>query len=317
MLYVAHIVTTVATLAIFSASAWRFARPKLLEMINIGRAGRGCAAALVGLATLGHQVGYNNILSMYAVVAADAAAVPAARAASASILDGVGVRPDLVRRRLLAGRAGNTIRPRGFWFLNPLSWQFLFVIGMAAMMHVRRGGTICCSAPAGRDLAGLISCSRLIWVRWSLWGLEAKLDLPAGACRLRQDLPVAAAPAACAGASLSHRGDPVAAQTSATCQQFERCAGHSGQALAAGVHRRHGAGDAMIGRSAEGGLWRRHACSTTGLIAAGLALQFALGLLAGMAADRSAGAASAPSSRSARCRDHAGMRSRLSCKPSP
>ncbi|MGO7594084.1 OpgC domain-containing protein, partial [Rhizobium leguminosarum] len=30
----------------------------------------------------------------------------------------------------------------GYWFLNPLSWQFLFSIGIVSMLHIKRGGTI-------------------------------------------------------------------------------------------------------------------------------------------------------------------------------
>jgi hypothetical protein len=174
-LYVAHIVTTVATLAIFSASALLFARPKLLEMINIGALVEDTPRALVGLATLGHQVGYNNILSMYAVVLL---MLPLFLLLS---------RINLVLMVTVSGLvwfaagywqvAPENYPTEGFWFLNPLSWQFLFVIGMAAMMHVRRGGTICYSAPLAAISLGYILFS-LVWVRWSLWGLEAKLDLP-------------------------------------------------------------------------------------------------------------------------------------------
>ena len=68
VLYVAHIMTTVATLAIFSAAALYFKQPVLLRLINIDIFIDDTPEALVGIATLGHQIGYNNILSMYAVV---------------------------------------------------------------------------------------------------------------------------------------------------------------------------------------------------------------------------------------------------------
>src|SRR4051812_3563399 len=68
VLYVAHIMTTVATLAIFSAAAMHFQRPDLLKLINIEMIIEDTPEALVGIATLGHQIGYNNILSMYAAV---------------------------------------------------------------------------------------------------------------------------------------------------------------------------------------------------------------------------------------------------------
>jgi hypothetical protein len=65
----------------------------------------------------------------------------------------------------------------GYWFLNPLSWQFLFVIGIAAMLHVKRGGTI----PFNRWLAGAAAAyvvAALLWVRIPLWGVETSLGLP-------------------------------------------------------------------------------------------------------------------------------------------
>ncbi|MEQ1952766.1 OpgC family protein [Mesorhizobium yinganensis] len=174
-LYVAHIVTSVATLAIFSAAALWFARPKLLEMINIGSLVEDTPRALVGLATLGHQVGYNNILSMYAVVLL---MLPLFL-----LLSRINLLLMLTVSGLVWFAAGywqvapENYPTEGFWFLNPLSWQFLFVIGMAAVMHVRRGGTICYSAPLALISLGYILLS-LVWVRWSLWGLEAKVHLP-------------------------------------------------------------------------------------------------------------------------------------------
>jgi hypothetical protein len=65
----------------------------------------------------------------------------------------------------------------GVWFLNPLSWQFLFVIGIAGIMHVRRGGTIAFNKYLFGLCAGYIAIA-LIWVRWPLWGIDTSLGLP-------------------------------------------------------------------------------------------------------------------------------------------
>jgi hypothetical protein len=65
----------------------------------------------------------------------------------------------------------------GYWFLNPFSWQFLFVIGMAVMMNVKRGGAL----PVNRWLVGaavLYLVTALLWVRVPLWGVDVSMGLP-------------------------------------------------------------------------------------------------------------------------------------------
>jgi len=175
VLYVAHIMTTVATLAIFSAAALHFARPDLLKLINIQMIIEDTPEALVGIATLGHQIGYNNILSVYAAMFL---AVPLfLLIGTISLWLMVGVSGMVW---LLAGLyqiAPGDFPGEGYWFLNPLSWQFLFVIGMAAIMHVKRGGRIGFNPwLAGAASAYLLVA--LIWVRIPLWGVETSLGLP-------------------------------------------------------------------------------------------------------------------------------------------
>jgi hypothetical protein len=175
VLYVAHIMTTVATLAIFSAAALHFARPDLLKLINIQMIIEDTPEALVGIATLGHQIGYNNILSVYAAMFL---AVPLFLfIGTISLWLMVGVSGMVW---LLAGLyqiAPGDFPGEGYWFLNPLSWQFLFVIGMAAIMHVKRGGRIGFNPwLAGAASAYLLVA--LVWVRIPLWGVETSLGLP-------------------------------------------------------------------------------------------------------------------------------------------
>ena len=176
VLYVTHIMTTIGTLAIFSAAAIWFARPDLLKLINIETIVSDTPRALVGLASLGHQIGYNNILPMYAA---------ALLMLPVFLLIGTfSLRLMVVASGLLWLAAGLWhIAPfnyptAGLWFLNPLSWQFLFVIGMAAMIHVRRGGEISFQ-PILAVMAGAYVVLAFAWVRIPLWGAEAGLDLPA------------------------------------------------------------------------------------------------------------------------------------------
>ncbi len=175
VLYITHIVATVAALAIFAAGAILYAEPELLRQINIGPVVEQTPQALVGIATLGHQLGYNNILPMYAALML---MVPFWLWLSRWSLAATVVASGALW--LAAGllRLGPVEYPNGnIWFLNPLSWQFLFVIGMAATIHVRRGGEIGFSRALAGLAAGYLLLS-LLWVTLGWWGAEAALGLP-------------------------------------------------------------------------------------------------------------------------------------------
>jgi hypothetical protein len=176
VLYVSHIVMTVLALAIFSVGALYADRPDLLQQINIGPVMDDTAKAFVGIVTLGHQLGYNNILSVYALLLLlspmfllFAVHWPKATLAVSGVL------------WLVAGLA--QIAPPnyplpGYWFLNPLSWQFLFVVGMIGTMHVRRGGAV----PVNCWLIGAAAAyvlAALAWIYTPLWGVDRWFGLPA------------------------------------------------------------------------------------------------------------------------------------------
>ena len=250
VLYITHIMTTVATLAIFSAAALAFARPDLLKLINIELIINDTPEALVGIATLGHQVGYNNILSMYAVVLMTMPFFLLIGSVSLRLMV-------IVSGAVWLGAGVLQIAPHNFpgegvWFLNPLSWQFLFVIGMAGMMHVRRGGEI---RPNRVMAAGAVFylVGALLWVRIPLWGIETASGLPTvvtgfdktflSASRLLHILAIAylVRERAMAFQPGAHPARPPARGAR--------------QAFAAGVRRRHLAGDGRAGD--EGGAPRR------------------------------------------------------------
>ncbi|BCH31057.1 membrane protein [Mesorhizobium sp. L-8-10] len=176
VLYASHIVTTMTALAIFAVAAVHASRPELLVEINIGPVISDTARALVGIVTLGHQIGYNNILSLYAaLIVMSPVFLLAARASPALAL---GLSGGLW---LVAGIwqiAPPNYPEAGFWFLNPLSWQFLFMIGIVGRMHVAQGGRI----SADRRLVWLAAAYVVIslaWVHSPLWGRDAWLGLPA------------------------------------------------------------------------------------------------------------------------------------------
>ncbi|TPI62188.1 hypothetical protein FJ420_27730 [Mesorhizobium sp. B3-1-3] len=175
VLYISHIVITMVVIALFCAAALFAHRPEILMMINIEPLMRNTPQVLLGIVTLGHQLGYNNILPVYAALLL---------AAPAFVLF-VSYRPvpALIASGLLWLVAGiwqiappNYPEP-GLWFLNPLSWQFLFNIGLAAMLHVKRGGRIPVN-PWLLGAAGIYVIGAAIWVHSPLWGQITWFDLP-------------------------------------------------------------------------------------------------------------------------------------------
>jgi hypothetical protein len=175
VLYSAHIVATIAAVAIFCAAAVFAKHPEILAQINIKPLMDRPAEAMIGIATLGHQMGYNNILPLYAALLLLAPllfVLASYRLWVALTVSGL--------VWLLAGlyRLAPPNYPEpGVWFLNPLSWQFLFTIGLVSVLHVRRGGKV----PVNGWMVGgalVYVAGALIWVRSPLWGQVSWFGLP-------------------------------------------------------------------------------------------------------------------------------------------
>nr|WP_244514822.1 OpgC domain-containing protein [Ensifer sp. LCM 4579] len=175
-LYVAHIMTSIVTLAIFSAGALYFGRQELIGEINIRPIVEQTEQGIVAMVLLGHQLGYNNILSMYAVLLLMLPAMLWLNAISPRLL--------FAASAILWLAAGcfklvpYNFLDEGYWFLNPWSWQFLFVIGILCMNHVRAGGHL----PRSPWLIGLSAAYVFIsacWVQFSWWHIDFSFGLPA------------------------------------------------------------------------------------------------------------------------------------------
>lgn len=177
-LYLAHMITTFMTLALFIAGAWLFHRPGLLCEINILAILTNLKEGLPALVLLGHQIGYNNILPMYGALML---MVPI-------ILFLNRINPLLALSVsgivwLLSGIyeiAPKNMLIEGYWFLNPLSWQFLFTIGIVGMMHVRAGGKLP-KHPLLLIASAAYVLVSFVWVVGHLWSFGevlASLGLP-------------------------------------------------------------------------------------------------------------------------------------------
>lgn len=177
-LYLAHMITTFMTLALFIAGAWLFHRVGLLCEINILAVLTNPQAGIPALMLLGHQIGYNNILPMYGalmlmvpiILLLEAKSPLLALVVSGSVWLLSGIYEIAPHNTLI----------EGYWFLNPLSWQFLFTIGIVGMMHVRRGGKLPQHPLLMALAAGYVGLS-FVWVVGQLWGIGnalASLGLP-------------------------------------------------------------------------------------------------------------------------------------------
>ncbi|WP_037075412.1 OpgC family protein [Rhizobium mesoamericanum] len=177
-LYLAHMITTFMTLALFLTGAWIFHRPGLLCEINILAVLTNLKAGIPSLVLLGHQIGYNNILPMYGALMLMVPLILVLNAASpllALVVSGT--------VWLFAGMyeiAPHNMLIEGYWFLNPLSWQFLFTIGIVGTVRVYRGGKLP-QSPILLVLAATYVVLSFAWVVGQLWSLGialASLGLP-------------------------------------------------------------------------------------------------------------------------------------------
>lgn len=177
-LYMAHMITTFITLVLFISGAWLFRQPGLLCEVNILAVLMNPHQGIPALLLLGHQIGYNNILPMYAALLLMVPVILVLEAISPRLLLLVSGAVWLVAG--IYQIAPHTTLLDGFWFLNPLSWQFLFVIGIVAIRHVKRGGKIAYH-PVLFGLSAFYVALSFVWVTDQLWSVGdwlASLGLP-------------------------------------------------------------------------------------------------------------------------------------------
>ncbi len=136
-LYFVHIAITMLCLAIFAGAALWFDLPVVLLRNNVEPVLGHPLQALIGIPLLTHQLGYLNILPLYAVLLL---------AAPLAII--VGLRRPWLMLGLsiliwvLAGQFRINLPNfpnAGGWFFNPFSWQILFVIGLLSGMAMKQG----------------------------------------------------------------------------------------------------------------------------------------------------------------------------------
>lgn len=137
---------------------------------------RDPTSALIGIVTMGHQFGYFNILPLYCVLMLSAPAMIWAALKNPKAF--------LVGSAALWMIAG-TLRlnfpnypTNGGWFLDPLSWQLVFAIGVVIGVSVKEGRRFCSYHPAIFALATTYLVAACAVVQMGLWSHLQAPDLP-------------------------------------------------------------------------------------------------------------------------------------------
>lgn len=160
-LYFVHIAVTMLCLAIFAGAALWFDLPVVLLRNNVEPVFGHPLQALIGIPLLTHQLGYLNILPLYAILLL---------AAPLAILIGLR-RPWLmagisVALWALAGQFRINLPnfpTSGGWFFNPFSWQLLFVTGLLSGMAMKGGTSF---IPFNRALYAVAAAFLIVVLLW-------------------------------------------------------------------------------------------------------------------------------------------------------
>lgn len=127
MIYLAQVVMTAFAVAMLAGAAMVLATPDYLQWHNVGPVLNDAARANIGLVLMSHQMGYFNILPLYVVLMAAAPLIVLlyrkAPAALFALSFGIYLYALAFRVNIPTWPADDE------WFLNPLTWQFLFVLG--------------------------------------------------------------------------------------------------------------------------------------------------------------------------------------------
>ncbi|WP_208433552.1 OpgC family protein [Bartonella taylorii] len=167
-LYGAYLFTTFVTLSLFFAGFLLWRSEKLLSMNNVGLFLTQPFVAFFSTLSFGHQLGYNNILPLYIVLMLFAPFVLYLSCKHKGLL--------LLSSFILYLVCGfYKIAPHSYplegkWFLNPLSWQFLFIIGLTATLSLKQGKTITFK-PFWIVLSAGYLLLAFLWVRFNWWSI--------------------------------------------------------------------------------------------------------------------------------------------------
>lgn len=162
-LYSVHVVITMISLTIMLGAAFWFGADKMWQINNVGPWMKAPVQATIGIATLGHQFGYLNILPMYSVLLLMTPVLIVVAHRNIWVMLGGSF--------LLWVFTGETrlnipaFPNDGGWFFNPFAWQFLFAIGLAAGMRLKSGERLVPNMPWLKWTTLVILVLVLAWMK--------------------------------------------------------------------------------------------------------------------------------------------------------
>lgn len=161
VLYLSHIFLTMAGIAIFAFAAEAFGLTELLTKNNLRQVFENTGPALIGIVTLGHQIGYVNILPAYSLLLL---------AAPFAVLVGLRAPRVLLAASVVLWFATGLFRLNlpaypnpGGWFFNVFAWQLIFVVGLLTGIALRDGRRF---VPRSKLLFALAAGWLLVVLAW-------------------------------------------------------------------------------------------------------------------------------------------------------
>jgi hypothetical protein len=162
-LYLVHLFTTAWALAIAAGAALWLGTSRGLHVNEVQVLLREPLGFLVGVPLLTHQLGYVNILPMYAVILFAAPALLWLALRRPWMLAGLSATLWLLTG-LFEWNMPAFPNPGG-WFFNPLAWQVIFVTGLLTGVAMRQGRRLVPVRAWAQWLAGAVLLGGLLWVR--------------------------------------------------------------------------------------------------------------------------------------------------------
>jgi len=176
VLYLVHITLTVAAIGIFSWAALALGYGDMMRTIGLRSFITMPMETMIGVAGLGHQLGYVNILPMYCVLLL---MLPLHLAMA-----------QISRGAMLAGAVLMWIVAYiwaidvpafplpGGWFFNPFSWQLIFAVGLYCGLNRRETGVAVPYRPWLYALALAYALLAFLTIRFGLWWIWGQSPLP-------------------------------------------------------------------------------------------------------------------------------------------